>query len=189
MTKLREVAVVLKNIFSKPYYIFTALIISFFFYLLNGFITNIPNLNSAYTLFGAVGGTRFIFSLALNFLSSLSSYSAVFVIILSFLIGILISILIYRYKTFRTLENKKLGLFGSVGIFLGIVAPGCAACGVGLVSLLGLSSALVILPFKGSEVVTLATILIILSIINLSGKLYKPQCRLDLMKVKGGKNE
>lgn len=178
--KLKEVIEVLKRIFQQPKYLAYAILIAFFFYIINGLIANINNISSAFKLFSFFGAIKFLFYLSLVFINSTTLFTAIGIILLSFLIGILIIVLIYRIKIIN--PSLSGNLFAGIGIFLGVLAPGCAACGIGLVAILGLSSALLVLPFEGKEVISLAVILVIFSIINIAGKLYNPVCEIGIKK-------
>lgn len=171
---------VLKKVFKNWKYTVLVLIVALAFYLINGFIVNIPNFKSFYKLFGAIGAIKLLISLAFQFYNRVLPFALVTTIILGILIGILISLLTYRFKTIDSKEMKKVGFFGTVGIFLGVAAPGCAACGVGLLSLIGLTSVLTILPFQGREINIIAIAIIVFSIIKISGKLYNPVCQVKI---------
>jgi len=88
---------------------------------------------------------------------------------ISALLGVLVSLTIYKVNlvSINKIKNKKAGLFATTGAFLGAFAPGCAACGLGLAPLLGISTAfLTFLPFGGLELSFLAIGLISFSIIK-----------------------
>ena len=115
-------------------------------------------------------------------------FNAIAAVVLFFLTGVLVSLMVFRFRTFK---KGEIGFLSSIGILLGIAAPWCVVCGVGLLSLLGFSSFLLILPFKGSEIIVLANFLMIFSIYGILGKLYNPVCEVKYMEnsnnVKGGK--
>jgi len=177
MIKSLEVS---KRVFKNWRYTALVLIVALAFYLINGLIVNIPNFKSFYKLFGAIGAAKLLISLAFQFHNRVLPFSLVTIIILGILIGVLISLLTYRYKTIDSKEMKKIGFFGTAGIFLGVAAPGCAACGVGLLSLLGLTSVLFVLPFQGREINVIAILIIGFAIIKISGKLYNPVCQVKI---------
>lgn len=64
--------------------------------------------------------------------------------------------------------NLKTGGAGTLGTIFAILGAGCAACGsavlVGLLSLFGASSALLLLPMEGLELLVVALVLLVLSI-------------------------
>lgn len=169
-----------KRVFRNLRYVALTLVVGLLFYLLNGLIVNIPNFKSFYKLFGAIGAIKILISLAFQFYNRVLPFALVTIIILAILIGVLVSLLTYRFKTIDSKEMKKVGFFGTAGIFLGVAAPGCAACGVGLLSLIGLTSVLTILPFQGREINVIAIIILGFAIIKISGKLYNPVCQVKI---------
>ncbi len=179
---MKEVATVWKRVFKNFRYIALLFVVAFVFYLLNGFIANIPNIKASFELFGFFRGIWFLFFLSLKFFDRLELFALIGNIILSILLGILASLLAYRKSLIKVDRAKKTSLLSGIGILLGVAAPGCAVCGVGLFSLLGLSSALVVLPFNGREVVFIAIAVVTFSIFRISRKLYNPSCELNLEK-------
>ena len=178
MNKAGEVLHVWKKVFRNWRYVVLLLIVGFVFYLINGVILNIPNILSVYGVLGFFGTMQFLFFASLNFISTVTVFNAVGVLILSVFVGALISLLVYRFSTIDKSARSEVGKLGSFGMLLGVAAPGCVACGVGLLSLLGLTSALAILPFQGHEVIVLAVGLVGFSVVNISRKLYNPVCKL-----------
>lgn len=180
MIKIKESFIVLKRVFQQPKYFVYAIFIAFIFYIINGLIANINNIGSAFSLFNFIGAIKFLFYISLVFINITTLFTAAGIILLSLLIGILITLLIYRIKIVSA--DLKGNIFAVIGIFLGILAPGCAACGIGLIAALGLSSALLALPFQGKEIISIAIILVIFSIIKVTGKLYNPVCEIEIKK-------
>jgi len=184
--KIKEPFIVLKRVFQQPKYLGYAVILGFLFYIINGLIANIKNFPVAFKLFNFADAIKFLFYLSLVFINGTELFTAIGIIFLSILIGALISLLIYRVKTFNSAQGS---FFGFMGIFLGILAPGCATCGIGAVAILGLSSALLVLPFKGKEVILLALVFVIFSIIKVAGKLYNPVCEIEIKKDERREND
>jgi hypothetical protein len=192
MKSLKEIFTVWGRMFSRWKYVLVFIISGFTFYLLNGLISNFSNFGSFYDLFGLFGTVKFAFISALGFIELLTPFNAVAILVLSVLVGMMISLLAYRHEYF-SVGAGKVGFLGSMGLFLGVAAPGCAACGVGLISLLGLSSVLALLPYKGHEIIVFAIVLTTISVMVLSRKLYNPVCKVKPMhkiknNMKGGKN-
>ncbi|MBI1970963.1 hypothetical protein HYS47_04400 [Candidatus Woesearchaeota archaeon] len=67
---------------------------------------------------------------------------------------------------------------GSLGALLGIAAPACPACGIGLFSLLGYSGLLAVLPFRGKELGVIGIILLLFSIVSISNKINGRTCQV-----------
>ena len=74
----------------------------------------------------------------------------------------------------KSSSGKTFGFFGTTGIFLGILAPGCIACGVGLLSVFGISAAVLSsLPFEGLELSLLAIGILSFSTYKITGDINK----------------
>ena len=91
-------------------------------------------------------------------------------IIVALLLGINISLLVYRLKSYAT--DKKSSTMSGVGIFAAALANGCPGCFAGLfplvLSVFGISATLSILPFNGLELQALSVALLGTSIFFLA---------------------
>lgn len=184
---LKEIVNTWKNVFKNWRYVSVMLIVAILFYSLNVLISSWQNLRAIYPSLGFLGTVNFFFISWLGFKSTIIFHSFISLIIISILFGILISLILFKSR-FNILENKKIGLFGGVGIFLGALAPGCVACGIGLVSFLGLGAGtLAFLPYEGLELSIFSIILLSFAILKISDGMYK--CDIPLGKtieMKGG---
>jgi len=92
-------------------------------------------------------------------------------ILVGFLVAININLIIIKFKELRRV-NKSSG-FTVVGVFGGMLGGACPGCFVGLfpafLGLFGITATLSSLPFLGLEILIGSTILLITSIILLSG--------------------
>lgn len=179
MSGVKEVLTVWGRVFRNWNYVLLMLIVGFVFYMFNGVILNIQNIGSVYGLLGLFGTAKFLFASSLRFFESVTTFNAVSVFLLSVFVGVLISLLVFRFNTIDKSARGKVGKVGSFGMLLGVAAPGCVACGVGLLSLLGLTSVLAALPFQGHEVSIIAIGLVGFSVVNISRKLYNPVCKIN----------
>ncbi|MCH7568007.1 MAG: hypothetical protein IIA87_01165 [Nanoarchaeota archaeon] len=153
----KNIMVVWRIVFSNWRYLILAIIIALLFYNLNVLIANYANLASFYSSLGLLGTIKFFFILSLGFGALIKTHSFVSLIIVSILFGMLLSLTMYKVKVVKISGTKKTGFFSSIGVFLAAFAPGCAACGIGLASLLGIGGAfLIYLPFEGLELSILA---------------------------------
>ncbi len=177
---MREVIYVWKKVFGNFKYVLMLLIFGFVFYLINGIIGSVQNAFSVYDLLGFSGTIKFLLISSFRFVERITTVSAVGVLLLSFLFGALVSLLVYRFKNIDRKTRESLGFAGSLGVLLGVAAPGCVACGVGVLSLVGLTSSLAVLPFKGNEIIILAVVLVGFAVVNITRKLYNPVCKVDL---------
>lgn len=78
------------------------------------------------------------------------------------LTGLNTSLIIQR--VFSLNQSGKLHFIAGGSSLLGVIGSGCAACGLPLVSFLGLTSSLIYLPLRGYEISFIALILLIISI-------------------------
>lgn len=172
---------VLKNfrkVFGNWRYLLLGVFVAFLFYALNVLIYSFGILKSFYSTLGFVGTFKLFFSLMKGFGNTIETHSYVSLIIISILFGIFFSLIGYKVRVLNDTGNKKIGFFASVGLFLGILVPGCAVCGIGILSALGLSAAVLsFLPYKGLE-------LSILSIVILGIVIFKISNELNVCKVK-----
>lgn len=177
-----------KKIFSSWKYLALTLIIAIFFYGLNVFIVNWKSLIEFYPNLGFFGELEFFFTLAFGFWNLIKFHSFVSLVIVSILFGVLISLIVYKSR-FGVKVGKKIGVFGGLGIFLGALIPGCVACGVGLVSFLGLGAGfLTFLPYDGLEISILAILILGFSITKITKEMYI--CNISkvyIKELKGGK--
>ncbi|OIO81437.1 hypothetical protein AUJ84_01190 [Candidatus Pacearchaeota archaeon CG1_02_32_132] len=85
------------------------------------------------------------------------------------MLGILISIIVYKTKNVSEKTSKGNNSLSAIGLFLAILAPGCAACGLGLIAVLGLSGAiLTFLPYKGLEISVISIAILAFAIFKMS---------------------
>lgn len=167
MVNLKNLLIVWKSIFFSWKYFLIFIISAFSFYFLNFFISSFQNLLWHFKNYGLKSFFVFLFNIFIGFDKTILFSSFLSFIALSVLSGIFVTLIIYKLNI---LENSvKLSLSGTSGLVLGILAPGCAACGLGLATALGLGTIFVnFLPFKGLEISILAIIVLSFSIIKIS---------------------
>ncbi len=163
----------LRDVFSKPKSIFIFLISSLIFYSLNVLILNFSNLKNNLSNLGFSGIIQLFINLAIGFRSSISLASYITIIIISILFGILLALMIYKTSLNLKMDESKNGLISGIAIFFAALVPGCAACGIGLISILGLGSAFItFLPYDGLEFSIAAIFLMVFAIIKTTNTLY-----------------
>ena len=129
-------------------------------------------------------GIKFFFVLFFGFKETIIYSSFVSLVTISVLLGILFSLITYKTVMIKKSSNG-IGVLGTTGIFLGILAPGCAACGIGILSALGFGAAvLTFLPFNGLEISFLAIWILLFSVAKISKDIKKGTiCEIDNEKV------
>ena len=171
---LEEFFSVWDEVFRNWKYTVLSIVIGIVFYTLNVLlIQGYQSLISIYIQQGFLASFKFFLNLFVGFHNVILLSSFVSLIIISILLGILFSLITYKTIMLKAVSEKTNALT-TAGIFLGILAPGCAACGVGLLSVLGISSAfLTFLPFGGLEISLLAIAIILFSIYNITNNINK----------------
>ena len=170
---------VLKDVFGNWKYLILAVFISLIFYFINVLIANFSSIKSYFSM-SLFLGMKFFLVLSLGFRETILPSSFASMIVIGIFLGMLSSLITYKTIMIKGVSGK-IGIFGVSGIFLGILAPGCAACGIGLLSALGLGSAvLTFLPLKGLEISLLAIGILGFSIVKISKDIKKGiVCRIN----------
>jgi len=112
--------------------------------------------------------------------------SLVLTLLVAIMTGVYLSLFIFRKDLSRkdkTKGGKKDGVAGAFGGGVNLVASGCPTCGVPLLGLIGIPSALMVLPYKGLELKLLSVIILIISIHYISLSIKKNlSCGLNTSK-------
>jgi len=109
--------------------------------------------------------------------TAITRVELVILIITSILTGANLTLIVQRISSLYF--SKKLQLVVGGGSLLGIVGSGCAACGLPILSLLGLTGSLIYLPFGGNEIAFIALGLLGISFYTLT-KSQQRQQRQDI---------
>ena len=171
-----------KKVFGNKKYIVIAIVASFIFYILDILIFNWKNLFEI-SKFGIVPLISFIGIQIIKFKDTLLLHSFITLVIISILVGILSALILYKIRLNAPID-KKTGLISTIGLFFGALAPGCAACGIGLVSALGLTGIIInFLPFNGLEISFLSIGILSFAIFKTAKGLSKPSvCKVNVQK-------
>lgn len=101
----------------------------------------------------------------------LPAFSLVVLLCISLLGGIVISLSLFLVR-----RQIQAGIGWGSGIAVGVLAPACPSCAIGLASLLGLSGFFAVLPFKGRELGILGIGILLGSLFYLSNKISTKTC-------------
>ncbi len=172
-----------KKVFSNWKYIALSIIIALIFYSFNVLISNYSSLISFYGKFGLLETIKLFFSFFIGFKETTLMSSFISLILIAILFGILFSLITYKTKMIKSVSGKT-GIFTTTGIFLGVLVPGCPSCGIGLLSLFGISAAaLSFLPYDGLELSILAIGILSFSTFEITKDIKKGiSCEVDLKK-------
>jgi len=168
---------ILKEIFSKKKYLFMVFFIAIFFYSINIVFSSweaFSEFSSDKSFFGTI---KLFFFLFFKIEGINNIYSRIGLIVISILFGILFSLIFYKTKQNMS-GNKKSSSLGVVGIFLMAFIPGCAACGIGIIPILGLGTGfLYLLPFKGLGLSVLSILILSFAIFKIAKDMNK--CKIS----------
>ena len=169
----KKIFSVWKKVFSNWRYVALTIIIAVVFYSLNVIIKSYASLSSLYNKIGLFGTIKLFFSFFIGFRSTTFLGVFISIILISVLLGILFSLITYKTKMIKSVSGKT-GFFATAGIFLGVLAPGCAACGVGLLSIFGISAAtLAFLPFDGLELSAISAVILLILVFKITKDINK----------------
>ena len=104
-------------------------------------------------------------ALALGMWSVMGTLGLAILLTSAILTGANLTLLAQRLSTMSKLGNIHFVVGGSS--LLGVATSGCAACGLPILSLLGLSGSLIFLPLRGLELSYLSLVLLIVSLVLL----------------------
>ena len=173
---------ILTRVFSRWQYFVLATLIAWVIFTAAVLVSNVKLI---YIMLGQTAITlsekvSFVFGLYGTISTNFSVLSAVATVVVSLLVGINLSLLIYYIRRRRvaaplTKTGASVGFLGMVSGFFGI---GCAACGsvivTGFLTSIGALGLLAFLPFHGAEFGMLAILLLSYSLYELCKRIADP---------------
>ena len=172
MDSFQNVGKALKEVYKEKKFYAVSIFSSVMIYSLNAIFHNFRLVFSENFSWGVV------FSLIKGFHNTMASYSIIFLIVISILTGVLLSMSVYLVRRQVTSSMYASG----TGVLMSIIAPACSSCALGLVGLLGLGGFLSILPFRGAEIGVLGIGVVGVSLVILSKKVVTQTCSIKLKK-------
>jgi len=116
------------------------------------------------TFFGSFSVTykaSLLFALLSGMWTAMSGSALILLFATAILTGANLTLLVREIKILRKAQNLHFVVGGNT--LLGLAGSGCAACGLPVLSILGLSGSIIYLPFHGQELSYLAVILLSIS--------------------------
>ena len=165
----------LQKVFRKPVYVVLALVVSALVFVLAVWLPNLRLVAGIVSSPDVSFGSKI--ELPLSLLGSIATnftlLSASYTIAIAILFGVNLAMVMYFLKR-KISEVKQTGIAtGFLGIASGVLGVGCVACGsfllTSILSLVGASGALALLPLGGSEFGIIGVILLVISI-NITSK-------------------
>lgn len=179
---------VFSRIYSYPWYVVLTVAISLLSFTL---VIWVPNLgligeivsSPTVTVFGKV---VFILSLYGSLLTNFTIFTGTYIILLSILLGVNISLLVFYVRLARRGggTGAKIKLTGAGGFIAGLLGIGCAACGsillTPILASIGAGALLVWLPLHGGELGIIGVVLLLYSAYLMTKKIAEPLvCEID----------
>lgn len=142
--------------------IFSILVIATAYIVIVTYLRNFVLVNDSFLTFGLVAKIRLYISLLIGMTTSMTPLAVLLMLITSVLTGINITLI--RDKIMDLKKIRKVHFLAGGSSILGVIGGGCVACGLPVISVLGLSGSLVFLPFKGAELPYVSIFLLLLSL-------------------------
>lgn len=124
--------------------------------------------------------SKLLFELLQGMWTSMTEKGILLLITTAILTGVNLSLLVGRLKELKSQGNVRLVVGGSS--LLGIVGSGCAACGLPILALLGLSGGVAFLPLRGTELSYLSVVLLLVSFYILTRTATQQSCNINTSK-------
>ncbi len=116
-------------------------------------------------------------ALILGMWSAMGAFGLMILLITAGLTGLNLSILGQRIGELSKTGNMHFVVGGSS--VLGLATSGCAACGLPILALFGISGSLLYLPFRGLELSFLSIVLLTISLVALVKTRTATECRIN----------
>ena len=159
--RLRDMKESLTTVFlNRPIYIFLAALIALLIFSFFVFLTNVPIFLQAWS----VAGISLFPKVSLNIINTILSVSGNLALSLMVAIaivgGVNISMIIFKFAKIKRSGNNLFSFGALAGSMFG---AGCPACSTSLLSILGVSGGLSVLPLKGVEFTSAGLLILLVS--------------------------
>ena len=171
MKHINRVQEALKENYRSKRYLVITISVALVLFLFNILVNNYRILFSDFSF-------PILFSLLSGTLSSMTTLAILLLIVMSVLAGIVVAMTVYLVR--RQIKGSLKA--SSSSVLVSLIAPACPSCGIGLLSVLGFSGFLAVLPFKGLELGFLGIVLLGISIFYLSNKITTKTCSIGPQK-------
>ena len=161
----------LYRVYQKSLYFFLSLFITLLIIILDIGVIN-------YKFYFNSPGFKPMIAVFFGSFQTLPSHSVILLFVSAVLSGILVSFLTFHIKNIK--RTNKAFASGTFGGLIGLIAPACSSCGIGLAAILGLTGFVGALPYEGTEIAVLGIILLVFSLINLSAKITIKTCEINV---------
>lgn len=153
---LSKVLAALKLLVRNPLYLILALVLAKVLFAVYFIVNDLALYRSAFSISSSLPFLWKVFSHHVSIIADVSGLASVLAVgVVSILGGINLSLTVLRVRRTGVFVGRA-ALPGFLGILGGAFAASCSACSTALISVLGLSGGLAILPLQGLEISLLA---------------------------------
>ena len=169
--------ILISSSFIIPTIVIASIYILFTTYLMNSRLV-IETLMGSFSI---VYKASLMFSLLGGMWTAMNWNALIVLFLAAILTGANLTLLFKQLKVIKQAKNLHFVVGGNT--LLGVAGAGCAACGLPVLSLLGLSGSIIYLPFRGAEISYLALVLLSISFYLLLKSVFeKEYCALPSQK-------
>ena len=143
--------------FLIPTLIIASIYVIFVTYFMNGRLVS----NTIFGSFTIAYKLNLLLALLQGMWTAMSGSALILLFLTALLTGANLTLLVRQIKALRTAQNLHFVVGGNT--LLGLVGSGCTACGLPILSILGISGSIIYLPFRGAEISYLAVVLLSIS--------------------------
>ncbi|MEK6903375.1 MAG: hypothetical protein AABW64_01880 [Nanoarchaeota archaeon] len=172
------------TVLTKKKYLALFFAVTILFFLFNLLMQNLRLLIGGITKYSWNSYIIIFANVFVGSLAMLPLHSRVLLVMISILVGVVLSLLVFKISVAR--KQAFIGTkSATLGAIFGLAVPACAACGIGLLSLIGLGSVLWYLPFKGTEVAVISVVFLSFAVYQLNNGLKECDvCQINLKRTK-----
>jgi len=164
----------MRKILTSSKFLIPTLIIASIYVIFATYLMNIRLVQE--TIFGSFSvnyKVSLLFALLSGMWTAMSGSALILLLLTAVLTGANLTLLVRQIKVLRSAQNLHLVVGGNT--LLGLVGSGCAACGLPVLSFLGLTGSVIYLPFRGTELSYLAVALLLISFYLLLKSVYEKE--------------
>ncbi len=167
----------IREVFSNVgYFIFTVIFsITILFIIL--WLPNLTLLASFLALEGVFIVDKILFALSgfLSLETNFTVYSAFIIVLISIFFSVNLAMLAYYFRKTGSLAVSGSSNLG--GMISGLLGIGCLSCGSVVLSVLGLSGVVLLMPLRGEEFNLIAIVLLFISLYLTSKRIVEKTCK------------
>ena len=173
----------MQKILISSKFLFPTLVIASIYVIFATYLMNLRLVQA--TVFGSfsvIYKASLLFALLSGMWTAMSGMGLFLLFLTAILTGANLTLLARQIKLLRGVKNLHFIVGGNT--LLGLAGSGCAACGLPVLSFLGLSGSILYLPFRGTELSYLAVILLSISFYILLKSVFEK----EFCEIPSGKN-